>query len=146
MFVAHMIYKNLHSLPLSYYILPRAHQKLDPSVIVAEGVDGTLLLGLTAEDMQSDLGLSSLQTKKVLKNIEYTQSLTNGVALDGEPEIVEEDPVVEELEEEPVAEERAVEEEEDKEPIEEEMLEEEVIDEPPPVEVEEPEEVVEEPG
>lgn len=116
-------------------------------MIVAEGVDGTLLLGLTAEDMQSDLGLSSLQTKKVLKNIEYTQSLTNGVALDGEPEIVEEDPVVEELEEEPVAEERAVEEEEDdEEPIEEEVLEEEVIEEPPPVEVEEPEEVLEELG
>ena len=124
-------------------------------MIVAEGVDGTLFLGLTAEDMQSDLGLSSLQTKKVLKNIEYTQSLTNGVATGGEPELVEDDPVVEEQEEEPVAEERAVEEEEEEpieeepieeEPIEEEVPEEEVMEEPLPVEVEEPEEVVEEPG
>ena len=126
-------------------------------MIVAEGVDGTLFLGLTAEDMQSDLGLSSLQTKKVLKNIEYTQSLTNGVATGGEPELVEDDPVVEEQEEEPVVEERAVEEEEsqeepieeepiEEEPIEEEVPEEEVIEEPLPAEVEEPEEVVEEPG
>ena len=53
-----------------------ASQGLDPSVIVAEGVDGKLLLDLSAEDMKSDLGLSGLQTKKVLKNIEYTQSLT----------------------------------------------------------------------
>ena len=54
-----------------------AHQGLDPSVIVAESVDGKLLLDLSAEDMKSDLGLSGLQAKKVLKNIEYSQSLNS---------------------------------------------------------------------
>jgi len=95
---------------------------LDPSVIVAEGVDGKLLLDLSAEDMKSDLGLSGLQAKKVIKNIEYSQSL-NGAAADEEPAIVEEEIIAEEE----IIEERAVE----KEIVEPEAVEEEeVIEEP----------------
>ena len=81
-----------------------ASQGLDPSVVVAEGVDGKLLLDLSAEDMKSDLGLSGLQAKKVLKNIEYSQSL-NSAEPAAEPE-GEEPAVVEEEEE--IIEERAV--------------------------------------
>lgn len=80
-----------------------ASQGLDPSVIVAESVDGKLLLDLSAEDMKSDLGLSGLQAKKVLKNIEYSQSL-NSAEPAAEPE--GEEPAV--VEEEEVIEERAV--------------------------------------
>ena len=75
---------------------------LDPSVIVAEGVDGKLLLDLSAEDMKSDLGLSGLQAKKVLKNIEYTQSLNNAAPAEPEgtgeeePAVVEEEEIIEE--------------------------------------------------
>ena len=42
---------------------------------VVEGVDGDLLLSLTAQDLKTDLGLSSLQAKKVLKNIEFSKNL-----------------------------------------------------------------------
>ena len=44
---------------------------------LAEGIDGDLLLSLTAEELKTDLGLPSLQAKKILKNIEFTQSLTS---------------------------------------------------------------------
>jgi len=45
---------------------------------VSEGVDGDLLLSLSIEDLKNDLGLSSLQAKKVMKNIEFSRSLTEG--------------------------------------------------------------------
>ena len=50
-----------------------AAQGLDPSKVVSEGVDGDLLLSLSDEDLKNDLGLSGLQTKKVLKNIEFSK-------------------------------------------------------------------------
>ena len=50
-------------------------QGLDPSTVVSEGVDGDLLLSLTYDDFKADLGLSSLQAKKVLKNIEFAKEL-----------------------------------------------------------------------
>jgi hypothetical protein len=53
-------------------------QGLDPSKFVSEGVDGDLLLSLSIEDLKNDLGLSSLQAKKVMKNIEFSRSLTEG--------------------------------------------------------------------
>ena len=34
---------------------------------VEEGVDGDLLVSLTVDDLKNDLGLSGLQSKKVLK-------------------------------------------------------------------------------
>jgi uncharacterized protein YdcH (DUF465 family) len=43
---------------------------------VTEGVDGQLLLDLTDEEFKNDLGLSGLQTKKLMKNIKFTQELT----------------------------------------------------------------------
>ena len=46
-----------------------------------EGVDGDLLLSLTADDLKNDLGLSSIQTKKVLKNVEFSRGL--GAPADG---------------------------------------------------------------
>jgi hypothetical protein len=51
-------------------------QGLDPSKFVSEGVDGDLLLSLSIDDLKNDLGLSSLQAKKVMKNIEFSKSLT----------------------------------------------------------------------
>ena len=42
---------------------------------IAEGVDGDLLLDLTEEEFKNDLGLSGLQTKKIMKNIAFTQEL-----------------------------------------------------------------------
>lgn len=42
---------------------------------VEEGVDGDLLLSLTIDDLKNDLGLSGLQSKKVLKNIEFSKEL-----------------------------------------------------------------------
>jgi len=45
------------------------------SKFVDEGVDGDLLLSLTADDLKGDLGLSGLQSKKVLKNIEFSKQL-----------------------------------------------------------------------
>ena len=51
-------------------------QGLDPSKFVSEGVDGDLLLSLSIDDLKNDLGLSSLQAKKVMKNIEFSQNLT----------------------------------------------------------------------
>lgn len=45
------------------------------SKFVDEGVDGDLLLSLTADDFKNDLGLSGLQSKKVLKNIEFSKNL-----------------------------------------------------------------------
>ena len=50
-----------------------AAQGLDPSKVVSEGVDGDLLLSLSDEDLKNDLGLSGLQTKKVMKNIEFSK-------------------------------------------------------------------------
>ena len=93
---------------------------------VSEGVDGDLLLSLTAEDMKSDLGLSSIQAKKVLKNVESSQ-MVREAAEGGEEE-------VEELREH--VQEMAVEEEEEEpeEVVEEEVVEEEVVEEAPVVE------------
>jgi hypothetical protein len=51
---------------------------------VEEGVDGDLLLSLTIDDLKNDLGLSSLQAKKVLKNIEFSKNLTVAAAGGGE--------------------------------------------------------------
>lgn len=50
-------------------------QGLDPSKFLSEGVDGDLLLSLSLDDLKNDLGLSSLQAKKVMKNIEFSQNL-----------------------------------------------------------------------
>ena len=43
------------------------------SKFVEEGVDGDLLLTLSADDLKNDLGLSSLQAKKLLKNVEFSK-------------------------------------------------------------------------
>lgn len=51
---------------------------------VGEGVDGDLLLSLSYDDLKADLGLSSLQSKKVLKNIEFSKGLTAGGGGGGE--------------------------------------------------------------
>lgn len=40
-----------------------------------EGVDGDLLCSLSIDDLKNDLGLSGLQAKKVLKNIEFSKHL-----------------------------------------------------------------------
>lgn len=40
-----------------------------------EGVDGDLLLSLTPDELRDDLGLSNIQTKKVLKNVEFSRDL-----------------------------------------------------------------------
>ncbi|KAK1736988.1 hypothetical protein QTG54_012433 [Skeletonema marinoi] len=53
-------------------------QGLDPTQFVSEGVDGDLLLSLSIDDLKNDLGLSSLQAKKVMKNIEFSKSLAGG--------------------------------------------------------------------
>eukprot|EP00804_Cyclotella_cryptica_P031261 CCRYP_011078-RA/>CCRYP_011078-RA protein AED:0.03 eAED:0.03 QI:370/1/1/1/1/1/2/382/181 len=45
---------------------------------MAEGVDGNLLVSLTLDEFKNDLGLSGLQAKKVMKNIEFTKELGNG--------------------------------------------------------------------
>ncbi|KAL9190512.1 hypothetical protein ACHAXT_000218 [Thalassiosira profunda] len=108
---------------------------------VSEGVDGDLLLSLTAEDLKSDLGLSSIQAKKVLKNVESSQ-MVREAAESGEEEVEElrehvQEMAVEEEEEEPeeVVEEEVVEEEVvEEEVVEEEVVEEEVVEEAPVVE------------
>ena len=41
-----------------------------------EGVDGDLLLSLSVDDFKNDLGLSGLQAKKVMKNVEFSKELT----------------------------------------------------------------------
>lgn len=43
----------------------------------ANGVDGGLLLDLSLSDLTTDLGLSSLQAKKVLRQIDFTKSLSS---------------------------------------------------------------------
>ena len=48
-------------------------QGIDASKAIEEKVDGDLLLSLTAEDFKSDLGLSGLQSKKIMKNIEFSK-------------------------------------------------------------------------
>ncbi len=53
-------------------------QGLDPSKFVSEGVDGDLLLSLSIDDFKNDLSLSSLQAKKVMKNIEFSKNLAGG--------------------------------------------------------------------
>ena len=53
-------------------------QGLDPSKFMSEGVDGDLLLSLSIDDLKNDLGLSSLQAKKVMKNIEFSKNLAEG--------------------------------------------------------------------
>ena len=60
-----------------------AAQGLDPSKIISEGVDGSLLLDLTDEDLKNDLGLSGLQAKKVLKNIEFSKEQFTKVEASG---------------------------------------------------------------
>jgi hypothetical protein len=42
---------------------------------LAEGVDGDLLLTLTIHDIKNDLGLSSLQAKRLMKNIEFSKNI-----------------------------------------------------------------------
>jgi hypothetical protein len=42
---------------------------------LAEGVDGDLLLTLTIDDIKNDLGLSGLQAKKLMKNIEFSKNI-----------------------------------------------------------------------
>ena len=59
-------------------------QGLDPSTVVSEGVDGDLLLSLSYDDFKADLGLSSLQAKKVLKNIEFAKELNEKAEEGGE--------------------------------------------------------------
>ena len=41
-------------------------------------VDGRLLVGLTKDDLTGDLGLSSLQAKKVLAELEFANSIASG--------------------------------------------------------------------
>ena len=50
-----------------------AAQGIDSSKAIEEKVDGDLLLSLSADDFKSDLGLSGLQSKKVMKNIEFSK-------------------------------------------------------------------------
>ena len=42
---------------------------------IEEGVDGDLLLDLTEEELKHDLGLSGIQTKKLMKNIAFCREL-----------------------------------------------------------------------
>ena len=42
---------------------------------IEEGVDGDLLLDLTEEELKHDLGLSGIQTKKIMKNIAFCREL-----------------------------------------------------------------------
>ena len=42
---------------------------------LAEGVDGDLLLTLSVDDIKNDLGLSGLQAKKLMKNIEFSKAI-----------------------------------------------------------------------
>ena len=51
-------------------------QGLDSTTVISEGVDGDLLLSLTIDDLKSDLGLSSLHSKKIMKNIDWSKMLT----------------------------------------------------------------------
>lgn len=51
---------------------------------VDEGVDGDLLLSLSIDDLKNDLGLSGLQSKKVMKNIEFSKNLTTASEGGGE--------------------------------------------------------------
>mmetsp|Transcript_33201 Transcript_33201/g.69873 ORF Transcript_33201/g.69873 Transcript_33201/m.69873 type:complete len:230 (+) Transcript_33201:83-772(+) len=48
----------------------------DAPKFVEEGVDGDLLLSLTVDDLKADLGLSGLQAKKVMKNIQFSKDMT----------------------------------------------------------------------
>ena len=50
--------------------------KVDPFKVNA--VDGSLLLTLEKEDLTGDLGLTGLQAKKVLQELEFTKSLSGG--------------------------------------------------------------------
>ncbi|KAL3808217.1 hypothetical protein ACHAXA_006320 [Cyclostephanos tholiformis] len=45
------------------------------SKFLAEGVDGDFLLTLSADDLKNDLGLTSLQAKKLMKNIEFSKTI-----------------------------------------------------------------------
>lgn len=56
---------------------------------VAEGVDGDMLLSLTEEEFKSDLRLSNLQTKKIMKNIAFTQELIEDAEGGNEKEVSE---------------------------------------------------------
>mmetsp|Transcript_9400 Transcript_9400/g.21892 ORF Transcript_9400/g.21892 Transcript_9400/m.21892 type:complete len:237 (+) Transcript_9400:206-916(+) len=49
-----------------------------------EGVDGDLLLSLSSDDLKNDLGLSNIQTKKVLKNVEFSRDLGSSAGTGGE--------------------------------------------------------------
>ncbi len=125
-----------------------ASQNLDPTKVVSEGVDGTLLLQLSADDWKNDLGLSNLRAKKVMMNIEYSKSLASASATDDAPEdvpddvqvVMEEMAVLEDNGEEEIVEERAVEENEEEEVVEEEERaveeEEPIVEEESPVEEE----------
>jgi hypothetical protein len=42
---------------------------------LAVGVDGDLLLALSVDDIKNDLGLSGLQAKKLMKNIEFAKMI-----------------------------------------------------------------------
>jgi ribosomal protein L29 len=56
---------------------------------IAEGVDGDLLLELTEEEFKNDLGLSGLQTKKIMKNIAFTKELIEDAEGGSEKEVSE---------------------------------------------------------
>ena len=56
---------------------------------IAEGVDGNLLVTLTPDELKHDLGLSGLQAKKVMKNIEFTRELGAGSGSGEESEELE---------------------------------------------------------
>lgn len=60
--------------------------KVDP--FKENAVDGALLETLSQEDLQNDLGLSGIQTKKVLLELEFAQGLTSGGGGGGDSEEV----------------------------------------------------------
>jgi len=71
-------------------------------------VDGSLLCTLSAEDLTNDLGLSGIQSKKVLMELDFAQSLTSGGGGAADPaeiealqqELAEKNAKIAELEEE----------------------------------------------
>ena len=73
-------------------------QGLDPTPFVSEGVDGDLLLSLSIDDLKNDLGLSGLQAKKVMKNIEFSKSLAGGGGGEDDEKVKELEAKVETLE------------------------------------------------
>ena len=52
----------------------------------SNGVDGKLLLELTANDLTSDLGLSNIQAKKVLLELDFMKELGSSSSAEGNPD------------------------------------------------------------